>query len=299
MKAALCLSALSVASLAWTMWHETPRGALRGTISRRGGAVQKMRVALVGIDEGNRGQWFRARADEKGRFEIEKLAAGRYRAIAQRGRWRGEAITRVDEAQTARLDMELQRLKPNIPFTQPVRDEAVVTRRTQDILQALPRLSPEMLAIIRHNNRSRAGMSGEFGDEAQHPISLAVIVAQAGAESSFQPALQGGIDEIGLFQIRPATASDQGFGPIAPQRLHDTATNTRLATFYLGRLKLHFADLRVALAAYNQGPGRTERDGLYPSAQIYADAILRAAAHPTLRKRLRKLDPQWDEKEGR
>ncbi len=291
MKSAFCLGALSVAALSWTMWNETPRGNVRGEVSRRGGRVEGVRVALVGVDEINRGQWFRARADARGRFGMEKLTAGRYRAIAQRGRWRGETTVAVDEAHTARLNLELKRLKPNVPFVQPVRDERRVERRTKDILDALPRLTRELLDTIRHNNRS-----GAVGDEmeAAAAIPLAIVVAQAGAESSFQPALQGEIDEIGLFQLRPTTANDQGFGPIAPQRLRDAATNTRLATRYLGRLKFYFGDLRVALAAYNQGPGRTERDGLYPSAQIYADAILRAALHPRLQNRLRELDPNWD-----
>ncbi|MBW3635779.1 MAG: transglycosylase SLT domain-containing protein [Armatimonadetes bacterium] len=291
MKAALCLGALSVAALSWTMWNETPRGDVRGEVSRRGGRVEGVRVALVGIDDINRGQWFRARADTRGGFKMQKLPAGRYRAVAQRGRWRGETILAVNEAQTARLNLELKLLKPNIPFVQLVRDERRVERRTKDILDALPQLTRELLDTLRDNNRS-----GAVGDdmETATAIPLAIVVAQAGAESSFQPALQGEIDEIGLFQLRPATADDQGFGPIAPQRLRDAATNTRLATRYLGRLKFYFGDLRVALAAYNQGPGRTERDGLYPSAQIYADAIIRAASHPRLRNRLRELDADWD-----
>lgn len=292
MKSTFCLGAFAVASLSATLWDETPRGQVRGEVARRIGNVRGVRVALVGVDESNRGQWFRARADERGRFQIEKLTAGRYRAIAQRGRWRGETILFVDEAQTTILNLELQRLKPHVPFTQPVRDEAVVVRRTRDILDALPQLSPQLLQTIRRNNRSRVAA----GDDAQTPaIPLEILVAQAGAESSFRPVLQGGLDEIGLFQIRPATANDQGFGIIAPERLRDSATNTRLATLYLGRLQLHFADLRVALAAYNQGPGRTEREGLYPSAQIYADAILRAASHSRMKNRLRQLDSQSQE----
>lgn len=292
MKSALCLGALAVAALSWTLWNETPRGDVRGDVSRRVGRVEGVRVALVGIDELNRGQWFRARANARGEFGIEKLTAGRYRAIAQRGRWRGEAVVAVNEAQITRFDLEMERIKPQIPLAHPVRDEKAVARRTKDILDAMPQLTRKLLDIIRQNNRSRAAGGEDLPHESAIP--LAVVVAQAGAESSFRSDLSGEIDEIGLFQLRPATANDQGFGPIAPQRLRDAATNTRLATRYLGTLKLYFGDLRLALIAYNQGPGRTQREGLYPSAQIYADAILRAASHPTLQNRLRQLDPKWD-----
>jgi soluble lytic murein transglycosylase-like protein len=96
-----------------------------------------------------------------------------------------------------------------------------------------------------------------------------------------------------LLLRRPAPPHDQGLGKFTEQQIHNPALNTRLATTYMKTLTAMFGDVRIALVAYNQGPGNTMRKGLLPRAQIYADAILQASRHSRFQARLRALDPQF------
>jgi soluble lytic murein transglycosylase-like protein len=151
--------------------------------------------------------------------------------------------------------------------------------RTMDIVRARYNLSRELYDTIRANN-----LSG---------LPIEIVLAQAGAESSFWVTHGGKLKEIGLFQLRPVTANDQGLGKFTDQQIQNAALNTRLATTYMKTLTAMFGDVRIALVAYNQGPGNTMRKGLLPRAQIYADAILQASRHSRFQARLRALDPQF------
>lgn len=82
-----------------------------------------------------------------------------------------------------------------------------------------------------------------------------VAEAVAFVESGFNPSAVGGVGEIGLMQIRPATAEMLGHdgGAIA---LFDPATNARFAVRYLaGAWKLADGDLCRALMKYRAGHG--------------------------------------------
>lgn len=279
--ATLALATLALAGFSFAIWSEVPRGRVSGEAigPRTKKPVPDLKIAL--IDEA--GNWHRAKTQANGRFEFTGLKEGQYRFIAQTRRWRDEGKLVVREAATTQQSIRLKWVPPTVPLDQPLRDEAKVRKRIGEIVGARAYLTPEILRILRDNNESG--------------LPLAIVVAQAGAESSFRPHLAGPVDEVGLFQLRPETAQDVAGRPVTPEELRDPALSTRLGTRYLRQLRRYFGDTRTALGAYNLGPGRTEREGLYPIAQIYADGILGAATHPTLQRRVFELEPslqnQW------
>ena len=268
----LGLAILALGGAAISVWSETPRARIAGEIigPRTQKPVAKARV--VAVDE--LGRWHRTKTDAFGHFSLRNLPEGRAKFFVQSGRWRFEKTLELRENRVARPDVTLKLLPPNVPPPHPQRDPFAVQKRTREILGSLPNLSPQLLQIIAQNNESG--------------LPLEIVLAQAGAESSFRPHLDGPLDEIGLFQLRPATANELAGRPLSPEELRDAALNTRLATRYLGRLNRYFQNTRTALGAYNLGIGRTQREGLYPIAQIYADAILASAKHPKMRAVLEK-----------
>lgn len=86
-----------------------------------------------------------------------------------------------------------------------------------------------------------------------------VLVWQAEAESSFNPAARSPAGAVGLFQFMKATAKEQGLavGPV-DERL-DGEKCAGAAARYLKSLHGRFGDWRLALAAYNAGPARVSR----------------------------------------
>lgn len=91
-------------------------------------------------------------------------------------------------------------------------------------------------------------------------IPIDILIAQAKQESNFNPNAVGSAGEIGLHQIKPATAANPGFGlkGIDPATLKDPAVNIAFAADYM-RAKAgnpNFNDPKsvdAALAAYNGG----------------------------------------------
>lgn len=74
------------------------------------------------------------------------------------------------------------------------------------------------------------------------------------AESNHDPAAVSGKGALGLAQLMPATARDPGYG-LKPADPHDPADNLRLGAEYLRAMYTEFGDWRLALNAYNWGPG--------------------------------------------
>jgi hypothetical protein len=85
------------------------------------------------------------------------------------------------------------------------------------------------------------------------PAEIADAVVQV--ESSYQPHVIGGVGEVGLMQVRPATAAMLGFRGTAAE-LADPETNVRYGVMYLARgWQLAKGDLCRTLMKYRAGHG--------------------------------------------
>lgn len=107
----------------------------------------------------------------------------------------------------------------------------------------------------------RQGLPGDIAD--------AVVYV----ESGYDPGAVGGVGEVGLMQIRPATAAMLGFTGSA-SALFMPETNIRYGVTYLaGAWKLARGDLCMALAKYRAGHGQI---GISPRSAVYC---FRARTH--------------------
>lgn len=107
---------------------------------------------------------------------------------------------------------------------------------------------------------------------ARHAVPPAVVEAVAWQESRFNHAAVSSKGARGVMQLLPKTASDLGVDP------DDLKGNIDGGAAYLAQqLRRYGGDLRLALAAYNAGPGAVDRyRGVPPYAetQSYVRAIM-------------------------
>jgi Soluble lytic murein transglycosylase and related regulatory proteins (some contain LysM/invasin domains) len=102
-----------------------------------------------------------------------------------------------------------------------------------------------------------------------------LIIAQIRQESGGNPNAISSAGAIGLMQIMPATgASECG---LTREQLFDPELNIRCGVKYLRKLYDQFRDWKLALAAYNAGPGAVTRyRGIppYRETQNYVASIM-------------------------
>jgi len=88
------------------------------------------------------------------------------------------------------------------------------------------------------------------GSRAIRPSLVKAVILQ---ESGGNPKAKSETGAIGLMQLMPATAEALGVDPTDPEQ------NVEGGTRYLGQLLKQFGDEKLALAAYNWGPGNVRK----------------------------------------
>ena len=132
--------------------------------------------------------------------------------------------------------------------------------------------------------RAPANLSAQIHDEALRAgldLDLAFRLVQV--ESNFNPRAHSPADAFGLAQVQLATARHYR-RRITENDLYDPQLNLRIAFHYLRDLHDRYSgDMRLALLAYNVGPGRLQEilDGGRKPAERYASAVLKG--YPALR----------------
>lgn len=123
---------------------------------------------------------------------------------------------------------------------------------------------------------SYSGSPGVYQDMARaaarrHQVPEDLFLRLVNQESRFRPTAKSTKGAIGLAQLMPGTAQLLGVNP------HDPKQNLEGGARYLSQQYRKFGDWRLALAAYNAGPGAVEKyKGIPPYAetQQYVRKIL-------------------------
>lgn len=130
-------------------------------------------------------------------------------------------------------------------------------------------------AVIRHKEvvlSSKQAIKVKIMKEAQEQgLSPILALSVARQESDFEKTAKSYVGAIGIFQLMPATAKDLGVNP------YYTNENIKGGIKYLKALKNQFGSTKLALAAYNAGPGAVQRyNGIppYRETRIYVKNIL-------------------------
>jgi soluble lytic murein transglycosylase-like protein len=135
---------------------------------------------------------------------------------------------------------------------------------------ATPIAPPEPSPILAATPEDVARLIRE--SSVRHAVPAAVVEAVAWQESRFNHAAVSPRGALGVMQLMPKTAGDLGVNP------GDLKGNIDGGAAYLAQqLRRYGGDLRLALAAYNAGPGAVDRyRGVPPYAetQTYVRAIL-------------------------
>ncbi len=130
---------------------------------------------------------------------------------------------------------------------------------------------PDILAAIEETGLRYASHPGLRAADITVTDWLHLYRANIEIESAYNPRALSDAGAIGLGQLMPDTARVLGVDP------HDPHQNLDGSARYLLMMLDRFGDSRLALAAYNAGPGRVIRAGGIPrirETQLYVAAIM-------------------------
>lgn len=106
----------------------------------------------------------------------------------------------------------------------------------------------------------------------RHGLDPKLLHALVAVESAYRVQACSPAGACGLTQLMPGTATELGV-----KDRFDPVQNLNGGADYLARQIVRFGDLRLALAAYNAGPGRVARLGRIPNlieTRLYVSAVI-------------------------
>ena len=163
---------------------------------------------------------------------------------------RKQASAQTRRGKKGRVKIDLQ--KPDMQTT------ASIAPRSRPVLKAVARktvkgLAPVEAAIEAAGAATYTAIVARYASSYGVPASLAQAVVRI--ESNFSPDGRGGAGEIGLMQIKPATARMMGYGGSA-SGLFDPETNIRFGMKYLAMAhQLSGGETCGTILRYNAGHG--------------------------------------------